>query len=185
MFFAHSENKKGEKHELRKHLLQTAELVESFSPSEDVKQMFYSAGILHDVGKFQDGFQKYLEYGKPRTPHAGIGAYIARQLAKQYLPLPFVIKGHHAGLPDKQDLIEDLQASEEDHGNVSVVMERFQDSFQPIKFEGELSLTDQLGVESLTRLLFSALTDADWLDTEHHFDEERTLARVSQSLDRD
>ncbi|MCL4518344.1 MAG: CRISPR-associated helicase Cas3' [Thaumarchaeota archaeon] len=185
IFLAHSENKKGKRHELREHLVRTAELAESFSPTEEIKQLFYSAGILHDVGKFQDGFQKYLEYGKPRTPHAGIGAFIARQSAKQYLPLPFVIKGHHAGLPDKQDLIEDLNFYEDDSANVDVVLQRFRDTFQTIESNGKLSITDHLEVECLTRLLFSAVTDADWLDTEHHFSEERTEARSSQRLDQD
>ncbi len=184
-FYAHSQNEKGERHELKAHLLQTAELAESFSPTEDVKQLFYSAGIFHDIGKFQDGFQEYLEYGKPHTPHAGIGAFISHQFAKQYLPLPFVIKGHHAGLPDKQDLIEDLDFYEDDSDNVDVVLQRFRDTFQTIESNGKLSITDHLGVECLTRLLFSALTEADWLDTEHHFNEELTEARNTKRLDQD
>jgi CRISPR-associated endonuclease/helicase Cas3 len=57
MYFAHSENGKGEKHSLKKHLERTAELARSFAPSEELRNMFYLAGLLHDVGKFQDGFQ--------------------------------------------------------------------------------------------------------------------------------
>jgi len=56
-FFAHSENSRGEKHRLKDHLSQTAELARSFAPTKKLEQLFYLAGLLHDVGKFQDGFQ--------------------------------------------------------------------------------------------------------------------------------
>jgi CRISPR-associated endonuclease/helicase Cas3 len=57
MFYAHSENDKGEKHVLMEHLERTAELARSFAPSDDLRHLFFLAGLLHDVGKFQDGFQ--------------------------------------------------------------------------------------------------------------------------------
>lgn len=60
MFFAHSGNANGEKHPLKEHLTCTADLARSFAPSNDLQPIFFLAGLLHDVGKFQDGFQKYL-----------------------------------------------------------------------------------------------------------------------------
>jgi CRISPR-associated endonuclease/helicase Cas3 len=57
MFYAHSENDKGEKHILKEHLERTAELAHSFAPSDYLRNLLFLAGLLHDVGKFQDGFQ--------------------------------------------------------------------------------------------------------------------------------
>lgn len=182
VYFAHSENPLGQKHVLKNHLVETAQRARSFAPAEGLQQLFYLAGLLHDVGKFQDGFQEYLEKGRPRTPHAGIGAFIARQMAKQYLPLPFVIKGHHAGMPDKQELADDLSFYEEDHDTAAAVRRRFHEYFQSVDVAGNLSLNDHLIVECLTRFLFSSLTDADWLDTERHFSPERSEARKERMV---
>lgn len=57
MFFAHSENSSGKKHSLKDHLEQTASLARSFAPSEKFASLFYLAGLLHDVGKYQKGFR--------------------------------------------------------------------------------------------------------------------------------
>ncbi|MBM4168427.1 MAG: CRISPR-associated helicase Cas3' [Ignavibacteria bacterium] len=184
MYYAHSENPRGAKHELQKHLLETAQRAESFAPAEMMKRLFYLAGLLHDVGKFQDDFQEYLEKGKPRTPHAGIGAYIASTLGKQLLPLQFVIQGHHAGLPDNQDRRENNEDYSEDQKLVSIVKTRFDELFSSaigVQKVADLP-NDMLLTESLTRFLFSALTDADWLDTERHFSPERFNARESATL---
>ena len=56
MYYAHSENANGEKHKLIDHLVATADLTRSFAPSKELEQSFYLAGLLHDVGKFQDAF---------------------------------------------------------------------------------------------------------------------------------
>ena len=95
-FYAHSGNEVGKWHGLKEHLIAVAEYAQSFSPTEKLRPLFFLAGILHDVGKFQIGFQKYLECGKPKTPHAGIGAFFAQTLAKQHIALQFAIQGHHA-----------------------------------------------------------------------------------------
>lgn len=182
-FVAHSENKLGEKHQLKQHLLETAKLVESYAPSKKFIELFHLAGLLHDVGKFQDGFQEYLENGKPRTPHAAIGAYIARDMFKKYLPLPFVIKGHHAGLPNKQDLIDDIKYFEDYTDLVDLLKNRLYQSIGTPDHTGKVELTDIFELECLTRFLFSSLTDADWLDTEKHFSKSKFETRKSNKLD--
>jgi HD superfamily phosphohydrolase YqeK len=60
MFYAHSENPQRKKHSLGDHLTSTASLARSFAPSRELKPLFHLAGVLHDVGKFQDNFRKYL-----------------------------------------------------------------------------------------------------------------------------
>lgn len=184
-FIAHSENKLGKKHQLKQHLVETAKLVESFAPCENFKELFRLAGLLHDTGKFQDGFQNYLEFGKPKTPHAAVGAVIAYDMYKKYLPLPFVIKGHHAGLPNKQDLIDDIKYYEDYTDLIDLLKNRFYQTIGKSDNYGKIELTDALELECLTRFLFSSLTDADWLDTERHFSKDKFENRESQKLDYD
>lgn len=186
MFYAHSENSKGEKHKLTDHLLRTAELTRSFAPSKELEDLFYLAGLLHDVGKFQDGFQKYLEDGTPRTRHAGIGTFIAKRLIEGSLPLQFAIQGHHAGMPDNQDRNSNIEDCSEDENAADELIRRFRQNVPQFK---ELIPTSQpfdsknvLLAECFTRFVFSALTDADWLDTERHFDAEKSSVRPRLEL---
>jgi len=187
MFYAHSENTQGEKHRLRDHLRRTAMQARSFAPLKELERLFYLAGLLHDIGKFQDGFQQYLREGKPRTPHAGVGAYIAKILANQHPHLQFAIQGHHAGMPNNQERCNNNDDYFKQHELVDELMARFQAAgCEPQSLHLPQNLPDQkdlLLAECTTRLLFSALTDADWLDTERHFNLSLSEARGSSTLD--
>ncbi len=189
MFYAHSENKVGKWHDLRNHLIATAEGAQSLAPSEDLRALFYLAGMLHDVGKFQAGFQKYLECGQPRTPHAGIGAFIARTLAKQHTALQFAIQGHHAGMPNNQDRKSNNDFHAEQQQSVSELIRQFEKSVPESSTldipSQPFAQKDPLLAECATRFLFSALTDADWLDTERHFSLEKSDMRTSRPLSYD
>lgn len=81
-YFAHSDNNKKEKHFLKKHLHETARLAESFCCRNEIKPMFRLAGLLHDFGKYNPEFQRYLENGGRRgsVPHAFWGAGYARKI---------------------------------------------------------------------------------------------------------
>ena len=186
-FIAHSENKEKRKHLLKDHLDDSSSIAESFSPREEYKYLFRTAGILHDIGKYQDGFQAYLEYGKPKTPHAAIGAYVASTFGKQFMPLQFAIKGHHAGLPNNEDRRINNQEYAENQDLVETIIDRFEVSFPQVLQNlttVQAKLPDNtLEKECLTRFLFSALTDADWLNTESHFSHERYSSRNSLMLD--
>lgn len=185
-FFAHSENKEHKKHPLHDHLEHTAEITCSFSPSEELKQLFKLAGLLHDVGKYQDGFQKYLVTGKPKTPHAAISAYNAFRLAKDIYPLQFTIQGHHAGMPDNADRKKMIEDFEDDEKTADILFKRFKNDFPSFVIPDNILPTKSLlDIECVTRFLFSSLTDADWLDTENHFQPEQREARKSIRLDQD
>jgi CRISPR-associated endonuclease Cas3-HD len=63
------------------------------------------AGLLHDLGKYQDGFQQMIRTGQGRCPHAIHGAAIAhagQDGAKglKAVHIALAIAGHHAGMPD-------------------------------------------------------------------------------------
>ncbi|MDA8241151.1 MAG: CRISPR-associated helicase Cas3' [Nitrospiraceae bacterium] len=189
-YYAHSENGKNEKHSLSKHLLDSAQLAETFACLDEYKPIFRIASLLHDLGKYQPAFQDYLINGGRRgsVPHASWGAGYARIL--KALEASFAIDGHHKGLPDaaawksdterfkrlevlefekvRQAFIGDLKINESDFSN---------DAFSI--FGGEEKKFQR---EVFIRYLFSALTDSDWLSTEEHFEPEKTELRAGGVL---
>jgi CRISPR-associated endonuclease/helicase Cas3 len=185
-YYAHSENSLGKRHELKDHLAETAERTKAFAPAEAWRDWFHRAGLLHDAGKFRDEFQEYLEKGKPRTLHAGIGAYLASLLGKECIPHQFAIQGHHAGMPNNEERQQNNKDYAEEKELVGVLRQRLELIFPDALSAEEFQLpSDGLQLECLTRILFSALTDADWLDTEGHFTPEKSAARQTTTLDCD
>jgi len=172
MHYAHSISGRPEVEwqRLEDHLRQVAELAEVFAgPLGDGWGRL--AGLWHDAGKFQGAFQKYIRqdadaHVKDRVDHSSVGAVLARE--KKALTVPFVVAGHHAGLANRETLIVRLKAT------ASLLMTARRDGL-PAWIETERIPTppDWLQTnESLsfwTRLLFSALVDADFLDTERFY----------------
>lgn len=94
---------------LADHLSGVARLAKGFASHFGAERQAELAGLLHDLGKADDEFQKRMaktigasqEDGQKR-PHAHHGAALA--LAHQLWPVAFAINGHHAGLHDRSDL---------------------------------------------------------------------------------
>ena len=188
-YFAHSENSHKEKHSLSKHLNQTAKFAESFACYETYKPIFKMAGLLHDLGKYQIAFQRYLENGGKRgsVPHASWGAGYARIL--KVLEASFAIDGHHKGLPDKSTWKSDTEPF--NRGEVSEFEKIKQEFINDTGVnEGDIEklnrslFTKEQGLqrEIFIRYLFSALTDSDWLSTEEHFEQDTFKMRIGASL---
>jgi CRISPR-associated endonuclease/helicase Cas3 len=184
-YFAHSENESGEKHILKKHLCKTADIASSFSDNNEYKKVFRLAGLLHDFGKYQPEFQRYLVEGGKRgsVPHAALGAGFARILRQ--LEISLVIDGHHKGLPDpskwKNDTQEFFCKQNTDFSNIMATFLK-DTGLDDKEQETNLRKFAPLERELFIRYLFSALTDADWLDTEAHFKPEHTETRCYKEL---
>ena len=186
-YYAHSENDHKEKHELSKHLLQTAKLSETFACEENYKPIFRVTGLLHDLGKYQPAFQNYLVNGGRRgsVPHASWGAGYARMF--KILESSFAIDGHHKGLPDKAAWKSDTEPY--NRGEVSDfenIVKNFLSDLDineaNIKSSATMAFPDTFQREIFIRYLFSALTDSDWLSTEEHFDLGKAELRTSRAL---
>ncbi|WP_310422021.1 CRISPR-associated helicase Cas3' [Chamaesiphon sp. VAR_48_metabat_135_sub] len=192
-FNAHTPPKGEDKwHELKEHLGDVANLAEEFADKFKAGKLGYYAGLWHDLGKYNPEFQKYLDkchsgtssYIK-KVPHAIHGAKLAWDLYKP-TPLALLIYGHHAGLPAKSELPDKLAnpKHEEDYkiacANAEQELGKLQidEDFNPLV---RSLLTDCYSYDLLTRLLFSCLVDADYLDTEEHFKPAQTIQR-QQSL---
>ncbi|WP_295846294.1 CRISPR-associated helicase Cas3' [uncultured Neisseria sp.] len=108
-------------HPLQKHLQKVAQLAKRFAGCYGSLFAEY-AGLLHDLGKFQEAFQKYIcnasgfekenahledvESTKLRKiPHSTAGAKYAVEHLNPFFGhlLAYLIAGHHAGLADWYD----------------------------------------------------------------------------------
>jgi CRISPR-associated endonuclease/helicase Cas3 len=186
IYYAHSENNNKVKHQLADHLKETARLAESFTSDETYKSIFYMTGLLHDIGKYQPEFQRYLfSLGKhAKVPHASWGAGYARIL--RYLEVSMAIDGHHKGIPDRADWDGDTEVFKQGdvEGFDNVINSFKADAGQFIKnyCSFPFNIADESKREVFIRYLFSALTDSDWLSTEEHFDLEKYNLRSAVSL---
>lgn len=187
MTYAHTPNEAGVWHDLGVHLRAVAEMAATFAAPFGGIQLARRAGSLHDIGKASDAFQRYLaacarEPGRrhPTVDHKGAGALRARDT---FEPLAFLVQGHHGGLPDQAQLKSKLRERDADA--------TVQDALQQADALGllgpdqssseELScpafVRDRCNLEFFLRMLFSALVDADGLDTERHFSPIRSTTR--------
>ncbi len=153
------------------HALGTAQLAAGFGAIFGTEEEARLAGLLHDVGKCSDAFQARLR-GGPRYDHSTAGAREA--MARHHLSVAFAVAGHHGGLPD--------YGAAGDTADASTLVGRSQRKLEDYsRFAGQISLPEtvcpaQVGdgprhtasfrAAFYTRMLFSCLVDADWLDTE-------------------
>jgi CRISPR-associated endonuclease/helicase Cas3 len=183
-YYAHSENSQNEKHDLSKHLHQTAKLAESFACQADYKRIFYITGLLHDLGKYQPAFQNYLDSGGRRgsVPHASWGSGCARR--EGLLETSITIDGHHKGLPDNSAWKSDTERFKRGEvigfdDVVTAFMNDIGTDERGFKQDAPLVFAEPLQREAFIRYLFSALTDSDWLSTEEHFEKNTSDMRMN------
>lgn len=158
-------------HELLSHLEGTAVRAELFA-SSFAAGWGRLAGLWHDAGKYQEAFQRRIEadpnaHCNERVDHSSVGALIARACRAD--PLAFVIAGHHGGLRDFEAVRERLGRSagllaEARRGGLPGSVEN-QAVPEPPSWVGG----DKCKLALWTRFVFSALTDADFLDTERFY----------------
>jgi len=200
MLIAHSINAQGKRHDLVEHLKRVAELAAGFASKFEAKDLGYWAGMWHDVGKIHPDFQKYLHdcEADPDHHHRGpdhkrAGALLA---AQRYDLLAFLIAGHHGGLPSRSELktwLQDRTKMQRSQDAVELMRHHLGD-IEPLQaLSLPAHLKSELDAEFFIRMLFSALVDADFLDTEKHFNSEQsdrrtgapTLAELWDRFDRD
>lgn len=174
MFVAHT-SKDGRTQPLPKHLRNVGRLAGRFALQFGCEAWARYAGWLHDIGKFAPAFQHYLLNGGPKTEHAAAAA-IALYQANTHL-LAYCAAGHHAGLPDGgsgADTAEGptLRAKllRKDKYGWDIPGYLREAGLPPSMVLPAPPITTLEGhgfsLAFLTRMLFSCLVDADYLDTE-------------------
>ena len=180
------------------HLVGVSTRSTQFAAHFDASLQGSIAGLLHDLGKAEDAFQSRVRGDKnaekQKHPHAHHGAAIA--LKNGLWPVAFAINGHHAGLHDRSSL-QQVPASEKYQVAAERCIEKLKgDSewnrtpwpitefgsalpawLEKLPFATVVERSAKMrAVDFYTRMLFSALIDADRLDTE-----EANLADGSQA----
>ena len=181
---------------LSTHLCNVAELAEQFAAPFGLADEARLAGLLHDLGKYGKRFQQRLEDPSVRgINHWTHGAFAALQ--KRNIHLPFAIDGHHTGIPayNSDEFKRSLKNSMKDFkaGNGTVSETGIKESVDEllirakndaISFNSLLLNSDEMSFAAAlrTRMMFSCLVDADFLDTENHFKSEGVKLRSVPSL---
>lgn len=182
MYIAHK-SEDGRRQSVSAHSKQTAELCSAFAP-KPWRELFYEIGLTHDIGKYQNGFQKRICGDKSvKAPHALCGAKFWKDTygGKIWSVMAqYVIAGHHSGLPDygtaadsKYDgtLVGTLKRECEDYSAYADELPTDKKNFDEIISYLTCGCTTETQAAErfafLTRYCYSCLTDADWLNTEH------------------
>ena len=183
-YIAHSQNCDGKEQSMKQHSEGVADFMKSFALASDFVEIYSFCGLFHDIGKYSKGFQKYIRSNGEREPHAKWGAHMARM--NKLINIAFPIFGHHAGLPNRDVMFEDLEICAKDNKKWKDIQQALEDDGVKIP-TCDNSPFDKIGdifqKELFIRLLYSALVDADSLDTERHFQKEQFDSRPRKSLD--
>ncbi|HJT77311.1 MAG TPA: CRISPR-associated endonuclease Cas3'', partial [Gemmataceae bacterium] len=186
---AHSANAAGYAHDLEQHLRDVARRAADFARKFGAADFASWAGLWHDLGKYHPDFQAYLkDPSATRGPdHSSAGAILA---ASHCDALSFLIAGHHAGLPSFSHLKSRLAEKQKAEATriahqiagralgTLAPAERLDACLPEWAIPRNRSDGQRLRNRELyLRMLFSALVDADFLDTERHFHPERVVER--------
>jgi CRISPR-associated endonuclease/helicase Cas3 len=183
MYYAHSNGDADASawQSLKEHLANTAHLAAELGADAGVSELARIAGLLHDIGKYSDAFQERLRGSTSLVDHSTAGA---REIVRLFPTEPhkayagllsYCIAGHHGGLPDfgspsdvetDPTLLARLQKKQlHDYLAYQAEIDSSLLAFEPrqiLPLEGH----PWYSISFLARMVFSALVDADWLETE-------------------
>lgn len=189
-FFAHSTQRddRSDWQGLAEHLRNVAALAGEKAAAFDASGLAELTGLLHDLGKYTDDFQRHIAGDAIRVDHATRGAMVAvERFGPIGMLLAYGIAGHHAGLANGSEGGErtalcdrlkglGLPPLKDDWRRDIVLPERLTaPKLVPLKDQGMFQFA------FLARMLFSCLVDADYLDTEAFYDR---VALPGQANDR-
>lgn len=160
---------------LKEHIENVGERAAQFAAAFDAAEHGRQAGLLHDIGKYSPKGQKRQRDPEhtAKVDHSSAGAQEARRRGDPMAA--FAVAGHHGGLPDRGG------KSAADDGTLFARLNKtLSGGDDPSAWKQEIVLN---GAPSMpewaekcrdgrvqamyTRMLFSCLVDADFLDTEN------------------
>jgi CRISPR-associated endonuclease/helicase Cas3 len=166
------------------HLRNVAELAKEFAARLALEREAELAGLLHDLGKYGQRFQARLR----NTAIHGINhwaAGTARAAKLEAWTVAFAVDGHHTGIPALNDnaVGPSLRQTVQKFSDAKLRLEltgqcqesaddllaRFKDDRLQLPDFPPRAIEDKFAEALRTRMVFSCLVDADFLDTERHF----------------
>jgi CRISPR-associated endonuclease/helicase Cas3 len=172
-YLAHKTEDKREQ-TLLEHLNGVGSLADNFADIFGAGEFARIVGKSHDAGKYSAKFQRKICGENIRVDHSTAGGQLLYNQNKNCFGLiaAYCIMGHHGGLPNGGAAVD---SSDEPtlYGRLKKAVEAYDGysaEFTEQKIEPpNIELSDMFGVAFLTRFLFSALVDADFIDTETFF----------------
>lgn len=159
---------------LKEHIENVGERAAQFAAAFDAAEHGREAGLLHDIGKYSPkGQKRQRDPGHTaKVDHSSAGAQEARRRGDPMAA--FAVAGHHGGLPDRGG------KSAADDGTLFARLNKtLSGGDDPSAWKQEIVLPNSIPMPSwavncqegrvqalYTRMLFSCLVDADFLDTE-------------------
>ncbi|WP_406034453.1 CRISPR-associated endonuclease Cas3'', partial [Treponema saccharophilum] len=182
---------------LSEHLKNVAERSAFFAESFCNADWAYFAGMLHDLGKADSDWQKYIRGEKSTSVnHSEAGAQFAysKMDSRDFFSkvIPYLIAGHHAGLPDWHEGSGNSLKSILEKSDISYLEKLLSNSKLKENVESFFPKSMPFGKNDLKkdnpqkllehfhlwiRMLYSCLVDADFLDTEQFMQPEQSELR--------
>jgi CRISPR-associated endonuclease/helicase Cas3 len=169
---------------MAEHEEQVAELAEAFASAFGCGPYGKFLGLAHDLGKYRPDFQRRIWGENIPAEHAIVGACWVMELLGDDIgtPLAFAIAGHHAGLANHIDAKDTAMAALKDR------LREKRDMLEQVRARVvALPRPDFNTLPPMTlapdrrafwtRMLFSALVDADFLATERFMNPGRAASR--------
>lgn len=175
--YAHSANAHGDRQLLVDHLRNVAQLARDMASPFGGGCLAFLAGLWHDVGKADPKWQRYLRESAAGMrargtgpDHKCAGAILAKEAGQDMAG--FLIQAHHGGLQNREKFVNWLANKSQldgPHDAIAALRRARFDlhGYEPSDFPSHAK-EDALGAEFFLRLVYSALVDADSLDTEAH-----------------
>ena len=159
---------------LIEHLKNVSKMAGDFASAFNEREMGNLIGLYHDIGKYSEEFQKYIRSGKNRVDHSSAGMKEIFSLKKRELfPAEFCVAGHHGGLPDGGNKVDapDSATLQGRRKKTLCDYSAYREEWVEPTFRAPSSLQKEVTNSRFafmfyTRMMFSCLVDADFLDTE-------------------
>lgn len=176
MHIGHRSDSDNRQQLLIEHLTQTAELAKNFGLGFYNSEFAYVCGMLHDIGKYSEAFQERILKGGKKCDHSSAGGRIIASYPPFGILAAYCITGHHSGLLNYGSRTDGkLEGSLNSRLSQNNTIPDFSDCRVDIdvkSYGGKLLPNlKPLGrggfsVSFFTRMIYSCLVDADFLDTE-------------------
>jgi CRISPR-associated endonuclease Cas3-HD len=194
-YYAHSLREKDacEWQSLRAHLEETAELAGEFAVVFGCIDWASLCALLHDVGKYAKAFQQRLTGARKRVDHSLAGALEALRLfgtsrSQQALGriAAHIISGHHTGLADglsSNRSVGTTLSERLEHANMPDYSAWVEEIVLPAIppppdfFMGKGREDLAFAIFFWTRMIFSCVVDADFLNTEAFLQPDKAIFR--------